>query len=257
MFMLKCKNQLQRLVVLVLLLLSHASLAQAEEASDNSNLSHSSAPTPKLADDPRYQEIWKKSQVLRDQPVPDAAPISFSVGDVKYKVPRNYIVNMPDWGGGIQEGMVEIKVTYPGFQPLSEKTKQCLTQPRAYWPAGCTPVEFMIGGHTKFNDEESFRNGLEHWKDRTPKQGPNGLELYRDGPGSPTRKIELYRKQTPSSTIVVQCIFSGSEIPVCSRTSKITNKVSTFYFIDYDQLENIEAIDNGIRQFIETFTVKE
>ena len=72
-----------------------------------------------IANDPRYSDIWKKSQILRDRPSLDATPVFFSIAGVKYKVPRNYISHMDSYEGGPQD-LVNFKATFPGFEPDRE-----------------------------------------------------------------------------------------------------------------------------------------
>src|SRR5258708_1527582 len=50
----------------------------------------------------KYREIMKRSQVLERRPSTDISPVDFSVGNVRYRVPRNYVVWMDNWNGGPQ-----------------------------------------------------------------------------------------------------------------------------------------------------------
>ena len=145
--------------------------------------------------DPRYGEIWKKSEELRERPSTDTTPISFSVGHTSYKVPRNYIVHMDDYDRGPQE-LVTFKVTFPGFEPLTDKTRQCLTSAPAHLPPGCIPIEFWINGGNGvgLSDDEKFNNARKLFHSQTAKQGPHEFEVYDTGP--PDALAETYRKKT-------------------------------------------------------------
>jgi TPR repeat protein len=206
---------------------------------------------------PRQQfgDVWKQSQVLRDQPAVDATPVEFTFLGVRYRVPRNYIVHMP---GPMTPPT--FRVTFPGFEPLTEKTRQCLTQPRAYWPPGCIQIDFWLEGadspaHT---DDELFnieQKGLQA-KAKAQKQGPDGFELYEQGPTD--QLLQTYLKRTSTHTLLITCIcLHGKQHAVCSNhRSPLPNGNSLSYWIDLNQLENAEKIDDGIRALIDSFTLK-
>ena len=251
--MLKLETRLQKYLMLVLLLCGSAFSAHAQGSDSDPSLT-----APKLSDDPRNGEIWKKSQVLRDHPSTDSTVISFSIAGVNYKVPRSYITQMDSWNGGAQGG-VSFHATFPGFEPLTEKTKQCLTEPRAYWPAGCIPIEFWIHGKNGPSDDDHFNNQRDLFHSQLPKQGPAGFEMYETGPLN--ARIETYRKKTSTHTLLIDCISNKLETdrkPVCENYgSPLPSGNGLSYRLDFNQLENAEKIDNGIRSLVNSFTVKE
>ncbi|MCP3477639.1 hypothetical protein NLM33_46650 [Bradyrhizobium sp. CCGUVB1N3] len=195
---------------------------------------------------------------MKDEPSPDQTLVSFSVADVNYVVPRNYIVSMPNWSGGPQNGLVDIKVTFPGFLPLTEQTRQCLTEPRAYWPPGCIPVEFWIQAGGRLSDDDLFKNMTKQISPPALREGPSGFELYQWGAGG--RRRDIYRKRTSRHTLIIDCSYyenSGKIGAVCSTESLLSNGGALFYRIDLDQIKNAEQIDQGIRALIESFTTNE
>jgi hypothetical protein len=137
----------------------------------------------------QYAELNKQLQVWNNQASQDTTPIIFSIGDAKYKVPRNYIVWMDNWNGGPQT-LVRFKVTYPKFEPLDQKNAPCMSLAPLYRPPGCLPVEFIVanggqsegGGGWAASDEEAFKNIRHLFHSQTPLPGPHGFELYETGP---------------------------------------------------------------------------
>ena len=222
-----------------------------------------SASAQDIANDPRYAETWKKSQALRDQLSMDATPVEFSIGGVHYKVPRNYIVNMDNFSGGPQT-LVAFKVSFPGFQPYTEATKDCFTLAPLYRPKGCVPVEFNIIGGIAVSDDEGFKNIRDLFLSQTPKQGPNGFELYEEGPVD--ARLNIYRKKTPNHTLIIGCFVHDINRPlvwVCTHESRLPNQNAIHYMLSgaqYEfngqQFQYAEQIDEGLRSLIDSFTLK-
>ncbi len=153
---------------------------------------------------------------------------------------------------------ITFKVTFPGFGPLTEKTTQCLMQPRAYWPKGCMPVEFWLGG-ANGTDEEHFANARKLFHSQMPKQGPDGFEMYETGPDN--ARIETYRKKTSTHTLLFNCLifagYQGNRDAVCGNyDSPLPNSNDLSYRLSLDEMPYAEKIDDGIRVLLESFTVK-
>ena len=136
------------------------------------------APTTALQAAPKQVEFNQASL--------DTTPITFSIGDARYKVPRNYIVWMDNWNGGPQT-LVRFKVTYPKFEPLDQKNTPCMSLAPLYRPPGCLPVEFIVanggrsveGGGWAASDEEAFNNIRDLFHSQTPLPGRYGFEVYK------------------------------------------------------------------------------
>jgi hypothetical protein len=213
----------------------------------------------------QYAEIYKHSQIWNNQASLDTAPILFSIGDVKYKVPRNYIVWMDHWNGGPQT-LVRFKVTYPKFEPLDEKNAPCLTLAPVYRPPGCVPLEFIVanggqsagGGGWAVSDEVAFNNFRDLFHSQTPLPGPYGFELYETGPENAL--IATYRKRTPEHLLIMQCLFHDSDrraTATCDNHSRLADHNELEFLLYFDQLQSAEEIDQGFRSLVASFTVTE
>lgn len=231
-----------------------------------------------VTNQPSFQSVKKQLEILNDRPSADTTPMYFSAGDVKYKIPRNYIVRMFDWSQKhLKDDIVTMRVTYPGFEPYSETTKDCLTKPPLYWPKGCIPIEFWItvakGPIEKtsrvLTDEDKFNNLRDVFHSQIPKPGPGGFEMYEIG--TEEARTEIYRKKHGDQTIVISCVLvqhdeTGKRIDdddrkrygLCDNTwSLLSNGTSISYRIWLNQIQDAEAIDTGLRKLLMSFTVKE
>jgi len=174
-----------------------------------------------------------------------------------YRVPRNYVVWMEDWNGGAQT-LIRLKVTYPGVEPLTPETAQCLALSAALRPAPCTPVGFSLrgGGAYEPPDDVRFNNARGLFHSQQPLPGPYGFELYETGP--PEARINTYRKSTPLHLLVINCFLPNAgpnHLAVCHSDSRLGSGNVLSYFLYSDQLKDAEEIDRGIRQLISRFQV--
>jgi len=214
----------------------------------------------------------------------DTTPIYFDMGTFKYKIPRNYIVSVLTDDPNDNEVWVTIKVTYPGFEPLTEKTKDCLSQPPLYLPKNCYPVTFWIRTGKKFGDKSKklvingktitdvdewhFNNKRDLFRSQTPKPGPAGFEMYETGRYSV--QSETYRKKSALHTILIDCYVAGvmdkngiekQVIDINLRScdnlhSPLPQGGDVSYRIQRKQLKDAEQIDTGIRKLLNSFIIK-
>jgi hypothetical protein len=195
-----------------------------------------------------------------EQPSKETTPVEFSVGGVHYKVPRNYIQRMDNYKGGPQV-IVKFAVTFPGFEPLTDKTEQCILHTKTTEPQECVPVRFLIDvlGDTFPTDEDIFERRLRLYKDKTPTLDANGFEVYKGGNG------RMYRKKTAKHTLVFTCSLREDDELIrtmgkgsCRVYSSPLpeNKAALIYTFQYERVNDAEQIDNGIRQLLESFTIK-
>jgi hypothetical protein len=215
-------------------------------------------------DDPHFRETKKQLEVFNDRPSTDTTPWFFSSGKVKYKIPRNYIVNMSDWRNS-NGNLVTMRVTFPGFEPFTEKTKDCLTKPPGLLPHGCVPITFWLTfsedlpkeGMTGPTDEHKFNNARKLFHSQIPKQGPNGLELYETGPDN--ARTETYHKQTAGYALFVDCLIfdsNGKRNAICGNHGSLMPSGSAISYRYYlDQIKDAEAIDKGLRKLVLSFII--
>jgi hypothetical protein len=194
-----------------------------------------------------------------DQPSTDTTPTTFSLDAAQYKVPRDYVVWMDNWRGGPQT-LVRFKVNFPGFEPLTETTKSCMSVAPAYRPLGCLPVVFYLrrGGGGDLSPDEQFNNARTLFHSQTPLPGPDGFELYETGPV--IARINTYRKKSHGRTLFVQCILGdlrAKQMPICHSESRLPNGNVLAYGFNGDQLSNADQIDQGLRTLVRSFTLPE
>jgi hypothetical protein len=211
----------------------------------------------------QYAELNKQLQVQNNQASLDTTPITFSIAEAKYKVPRNYIVWMDNWNGGPQT-LVRFKVTYPKFEPLDQRNAPCMALAPLYRPPGCLPVEFIVanggrsvgGGGWAASDEEAFNNIRDVFHSQTPLRGRYGFEVYETGPEN--ARIETYRKRTPEHVLILNCFFQNPDSRAtaqCNNQSRLADHNELEFGLYFDQLQNAEEIDGRFRSLVKSFTV--
>jgi hypothetical protein len=154
-----------------------------------------------------FEEIWKKSQSLRPEPSTDTAPVAVKIGEVSYSIPRNYILNL-------RFNFPVLKVTYPGFNPLTEKTSGCFDR-KLQAKLGCTALELRLAQGKALPNKVQFENSIK-FPDRqlSPTQSADGYQIYDLGPEN--ARIEIYRSE--SEDIFFTCIIfdnNGVRDAVC------------------------------------------
>jgi hypothetical protein len=176
------------------------------------------------------------------------------VHEIQYRVPRNYIVWMDNWAGGPQT-LVRFKVTFPGFEPLTQTTLPCITLAPADHPQDCAPLEFSIrrgGGSSDPPDDQQFNNMRSAFHSQTPRSGPNGFEIFETGPAD--ARINTYRKKTAEHTLIITCFMrppGDSHAPTCNNESRLATGNVLQYHIYGDQLKDASEIDTGLRRLAE------
>jgi hypothetical protein len=174
---------------------------------------------------------------------------------IQYGIPRNYIALMDHWNGGAQT-LVRLKVTFPGFEPLTKKTAQCLSLSPAFRPTSCTPVAFVLRSGSAYEppDDVRFNNASSLFHSQLPLAGPYGFDLYETGPTD--ARIQTYRMDTPQHMLVINCFRSSkdeAQLSVCHTESRLQSGNVLAYFLYSDQLKDAERIDTGIRELVRRF----
>jgi hypothetical protein len=197
-------------------------------------------------------------QTVKETPSTDSAAVSFTIDDVQYQVPRNYLIQMEHWSGGPQT-LVGFKVTLPGFDPLTNANKSCMTVAPLYRPPGCAPIEFRVigGGGSPVSDEVAFDNMRSLFRSPTPSKAPYGYDVYETGPAD--ARIETYVQRVPDHLLIIQCSLHKNnktvQRAVCGSHSRLADDNELEYYFYLDQLPDAEQMDRGIRHLINTFVV--
>jgi hypothetical protein len=164
-------------------------------------------------------ELESAFNTLKEVPSTDPAPVTFSINDAQYKVPRNFLMQMEHRSGGPQT-LVALKVAFPDFAPLTDANRRCLTAAPAYRPRGCFPIEFVIVG-------------------------------------AANARIEFYVKHVRDHLLVIKCFLNESPRPiqqsVCAVSSRLAGDNELEYRFYLNQLSDAENMDHGIRHLIGSF----
>jgi len=204
--------------------------------------SHSPSPAEAFPPPPKY-----------DQYSDDTTPVSFSVGGIRYRVPRNYIVHMFNWNETIQKvGSPTLRVTFPELEPFNEKTKTCLKTPLDHHPVGCFRLTFRLSiGHSEStlpDEEAKTRELFEHPRDVSLiKQGPEGFRFIDMG------IMQIYFKDSGGKAIFFSCFsISGN---LCAQELLTPKGGRLEYLFTFTSLHDIEQIDDKLISLVDSFVI--
>jgi hypothetical protein len=191
-------------------------------------------------------EVWKKSQSLRPRQSTDTTPVTVKVGDVTYKIPRNYISMYFDFP--------QLKVTYPGFKPFTEETSGCFDR-RLEASLGCTTLELNM--RLSFPNKPRFENAIKpappfREKPLSPRPGPYGYDIYDQGPDN--ARSEIYRSE--SEDIFFTCGVhdnNGVRSGVCDDAVSLPDGNAVRFFFYLRQVGELRNFEAGIRQLMSGF----
>jgi hypothetical protein len=168
-------------------------------------VSLSGIPSASWSDDPTLskgrEELQKAVEALRPRPNSDNTPVEFSVGTVKYRMPRNYLITMSNWNGGPQE-LVTMRLSFPDLAPITEATRRCVTGPSLWGHLPCEYVDLRIGGSGGVTAQQAFENMKSLYRNTRPINAPFGYEKYEIGPEE--SRTEVYRKVEGDQIFCVQ-----------------------------------------------------
>jgi hypothetical protein len=189
-------------------------------------------------------DIWRKSQSLRPQPSMDTKPVSVKVGDISYKIPRNYIWNL-------HFTFPVLKVTYPGFQPLTEETRGCFDPKRA--GPGCTTLELNL--RLSLPNNRRFDNLMKlvpSEQRESSRRNVDGYEVYDLGPEN--ARQEIYRGDGDEIGFICK-IFdnNGSRDGVCDDAVSLADGNAVWFFFCPHQIGEVRKIESGVRQLMSQF----
>lgn len=167
------------------------------------------------------------------------------------------MVQMDNWSGGPQV-LVQFKVTFPGFEPLNDNNRPCMSLAPLYRPLGCVPLEFIVlsGNGTAPSDEAGFDNMRDLFRGQISTPGPYAFKAYEYG--SDDARTMLYKKQIHEHMLIIDCLMHKPEAsvkhnPVCGNHSRLANGNLLEYTIYGSQLKDAEQMDIGFRTLIKSF----
>jgi hypothetical protein len=217
-----------------------ASTAMADDAENP-------APPPIANGPPGFRDIWEKSQALRPKPSVDASPVLIDVSGAKYSIPRNFLVYLPS-----ELTYATLKVTIPGFKPLTEETRACFEHRQA----SCEPIEVDIRNGAPENrvyfarESRSFRN-------KEPHAYPYGYDEYDIGPDN--ARIEIYTKSIGNDFIYFDCLVdkTTSDWEYKSTCDDHFDYKTTqlHFFIRREHIRLVPEIEASVRNLMESFDV--
>jgi len=199
---------------------------------------------------------------LRYQYSESTKPVEFSIDDVYYRVPRNFIIQMDDWNGGPQT-LVEFRVTFPGLAPRSTDTLTCLDGPISFSGAKCARQDCFVTKGYPSSDVQEFENFRVLFTNQTPERGPDGFERHDTGPAS-ARDV-TFRKRVRDEWLIFRCHHMSAvhdfdtksiERSVCTPHHKFPNGNELGYHFYEGQLPIIAEKDQGIIELIRRFQIR-
>ncbi len=167
---------------------------------------------------------------LHSAPSTDTTIMETKIGSVTYRIPRNYVL-YPDLGFPV------LKVTFPGFKPLTEETRDCFDPKLQLAQNAWTTLELRLHGGIgpdglPFSNAKRFGNVLRNWMNFDPRPvkrvGPFGYDLYEVGRDS--SQAEHYRKE--AGDVYFYCMIGDSTFGtgVCDDTVFLDDGNSVAFF---------------------------
>lgn len=186
----------------------------------------------------------------------DTTPIEFSIDNVHYRMPRNYIVSMENWRGGPQ-GMVSIRINFYDLKPLSPEMTWCYILPRGATerPQGCYIIQVNISPSGSLTPDQAFENSRGLFRSQVPITTPFGLEKYEVGRDSVMS--EHYRLRRDGQTFFFHCAVgpAGEEGTCYPAIDTLPNGNGINFFFPGRLLEGAVMFDERIRDLIENFEI--
>ncbi|MDP9128042.1 MAG: hypothetical protein M3N08_07280 [Pseudomonadota bacterium] len=202
----------------------------------------------------------------------DTKPAEFSIGDVHYKVPRNYIVDMAQADGGPQT-LVTFKVTFPGFHPLTDVTWDCLSADPLRPANGCFQLEFsIINDPPVAGDQPQLREqgGKAHvLQSLVPQPGLGVLAAYElgadadraeprvdmHGRGRAARHAQMHKKAALPAPEIMGCRVTDARRRkmTCMLEARGPSRNAVGLILDGRQPKDFDEIDNDLKNLLDAF----
>jgi hypothetical protein len=177
----------------------------------------------------------------------DTTPVTVSMGSVIYRIPRNYL-EYPDPSQG-----VFIRVTFPGFMPFTEQTRQCLEVEYKSMQPGCTQIKVNLT-RSGLDNAQIFKNVQKLFRNPIPRTGPFKYEVYDVGPDN--ARVEYYRKEDSGRLIFFHCFISlirQERTGVCDEFVKLEDNNSVRIRFQLSQIGRVPEIALGITNLMDMF----
>jgi hypothetical protein len=179
--------------------------------------------------------------------------IEFSVGELRYRIPRNYLLAMSHWNGGPQD-QVTMRVHLSDLAPATAAENACADRAQNA-PGACDLLAFTVEPAPRRSVDQAFADVSRDFRNQTPLEGPFGYEKYQMGIENP--QAEYYRKIVDGQTVVYACSVSNfQESPqgLCSPLEERTpGGAGIHFFFDFGKLGEIDQIDLGLRKLVDSF----
>ena len=204
-----------------------------------------------------YEEIRRKSQIFEPKASFDPRPVTVTIVSVTYRIPRNYLTY-------IKPAIPTIKVTFPGFKPLSKETRNCFDPKWRMINKECTTFEFrLLGSHgpgpggRALTHSERFENIRRANPTIVSRVGPIDYKIYAAGPES--ARIEFYRRT--EGDIFFTCFppdpNNDKDVgTVCDDTFRLDDGNHIQFFFRAHQVERIPEIERTMRRLMAKFVMQ-
>lgn len=179
-------------------------------------------------------------------------PVDFSIGGVRFRVPRNYIIRMENWNGGPQTG-VSLRVDTLNFRPRGKDNAACFALLLKNQPPNCSELHIGIMSPRVVASAEGYKNSLARLPNPNapPKQGPFSYEVYD------VKGLRFYRKQLPDGyTIVFECLFLRPDMTApCYTYDRLAHGEIVMFGFWSDKIGDAERLEQNIRRLVDSFVV--
>jgi hypothetical protein len=169
------------------------------------------------------EEIRRQSEIFEPRASLDTTPVTVKVVDVTYRIPRNYLIVL-------EPAIPTLRVTYPGFKPLSEGTKDCFDPKWRMQHSECIVIEFLLLGSRgpgpegrAYTNAERFENFKRNSRSIRFRSGPFGYDIFEEGPED--ARSEHYRKT--EGDIFFTAYFQGTRIEQEAEFAAICSALTT------------------------------
>jgi hypothetical protein len=194
------------------------------------------------------------SACTEERPSGDGAPIEFSIGSLKFRVPRNLLLRMTSSAGGPQIS-VSVQIEYPTARSTTQRDEACLNgQPP------CKLIEVTIYSSSMRSMDEGYENVMKLFE-KQPSKGPFGYEFFSLGSEDmpfhlgPDWRGTYYRKVEVGQVFSFVCRDVPKRAIDCHTYSRTSSGAVLLYSFPRDLVEHIDRFDASLRELIDSFVI--